>query len=206
MRLEMTPLLPDDVQAIRRASTLTFIADSEGRAKVRATLEKNDPVDFTTTEARIFTVPQYDWRPEREREFRVDGFARATGFTGTPNHFLGKRYVGTYPIITARFHPGVQTLGKLLRPGCGLELQFLADYSTFGSLAQDGYHADDFIVRIWTPVSAPRSDGRAWQPAYEFLLDTQVSKHNSARMVRAEGDASQASATLNIDDYWKVPA
>lgn len=200
MRTEINPLTYDDVEAFRQARTLVFFADSEGRAKIRASHEKDDPADYTRAEARIFSTPS-DWRPgERSREFLCDGFARAYEQSGPDNPLAGKRLIGSYCILGSQFHHAIRTVGKILRRGMGVELQFFADYATTTNHKKVGFHGDVFTLRLWTPVDT--RDG--WELGYEFHIDTSVGPHDSARLVRAEGDVSQATTTLNIDDFWNT--
>ena len=203
-RTEVRPLSPDDVAALRQAGHMVFYADSTGRAGVRAILAKQDPADFTKPEARIFRTHRDDAPRERTREFRVDGFARSCGLISRrdTNPLNGKRLIGFHSIISARFDGAWRTAAKLMKVGYCLELQFLADHSSNGNHAKVGFHGDDLFVRIWTPVE--KNDlARGYVPTYEILLDTQVGPHDSARMVRAEGDAEQGTTRLSIDDYFR---
>lgn len=204
MRTEITPLMPDDVAALRQANGVVFTADSEGRAKVKAILERRDPANFTPVEARIFPIPnEYDNR-ERDRVFRVDGYARATGgLMGWESPLNGRRLVGHYYAMAAHHYPAWRTIARLIKPGNGIELMFLADHSTNENLRKANFHADDFFLRIWTPVKDREG---YFEPTHEFQVDVGVGPHDSARMVRAEGDASQCMSTVNIDDFWKEAA
>lgn len=193
-------LTPDDVESLRRASSIVCFADSEGRAKVRAILEKNDPADYSKAEARIFSTTDDVVPRQRTREFRCDGYAKSTvGLMGYENPLGKARLIGTAFIMSARFSPAWRTVSRLAKPGNGLEFQFLADHGTTKSLHEAGFHSDELYARIWTP-----DEKHGYLLTYEFLLDVQTTPHNSARMVRAEGDARQATATLNIDDFWSA--
>lgn len=193
MREDLLTLFPDDVEALRRASGIVFFADSEGRAKIRAILEKNDPADFSAVEARIFRNVRWEDGKERVREFRVNGYARNTsGLMGYASPLDGKRLIGSYYEMSGRYSPSWQTIARTVKPGQAIELTFLADHSRNENIRKVNYHADDFLIRVHD------REGRIKQ----FLIDVCVGPHDSARMIRAEGDPSQLTTNFSIDDYW----
>lgn len=197
MRDDLITLLPDDVESLRRAGGIVFFADSEGRAKIRAVLEKNDPADFSRVEARIFRDIRWEDGRERVREFRVNGHARNTsGLMGNPSPLDGRRLIGSYFLMSGRFSPSWQTIARLLKPGQAIELSFLADHSTNENIRKVNYHADDFFLRVHG------TDDRIMQ----FLIDTSVGPHDSARMIRGEHDPSQLTTNFSIDDFWSDAA
>lgn len=197
-------LTRDDVEALRRASNVVFFADSEGRAKIRAYLERWNPHKrLTATEERIFpVVEEFREDRERKREFRINGVCRGgTGLMGYASPLDGKRTIGSYLLMGARSSAKWQTIASLAREGQAMEVLFLADYSTHENLRKVNYHADDLVLRLWGLDDRGRR-----VKVYEFLITTSVGPHDSARMIRAEHDVAQLTTRFSIDDFFAEEA
>jgi len=199
--MDQLTLTRDDVEALRRARGVVFFADSEGRAKVRAYFERRSDTYFTPVEQRIFPTLRWNYstHQEWEREFRVNGSARVTsGLSEHTSPLDGKRLIGSYFVMSAQVHAPWRTIAAAAREGQAMELRFLADHSTHDNLRRVGYHADDFILRLWT---LDEDGGR--KKVQEFLVDVGVGPHDSARMIRAEHDVAQLTTSFSIDDFWE---
>lgn len=78
---------------------------------------------------------------------------------------------------SARFTEQWKTVTELLRVGDTLKIEFRGDHGTNGLCKDAGLHADELYLRVERGEGTNRK--RLW-----FLLESQVSLSNSARMVQ----------------------